>query len=45
MSMNPRPEFLHDLASLTPFILALASDEAPQAATGIFHAIQEVCAW
>ena len=28
-----------------PFILALASDEAPQAAEGIYQAIEEVCGW
>lgn len=28
-----------------PFILALAGDEAPQAAEGIYYAIQEVCEW
>jgi hypothetical protein len=28
-----------------PFILALAGDKAPQAAEGIYHAIQEVCGW
>ena len=27
------------------FILALADNEAPQAAEGIYHAIQEVCEW
>jgi len=45
LAARPRPQFLQDLAVLMPFILALAGDEAPQAAEGIFHAIQEVCAW
>jgi hypothetical protein len=36
---------MYNLAALMPFILALAGDEAPQAAAGIYHAIQEVCAW
>lgn len=45
LAARPRPEFLQDLATLMPFTLALAGDEASQAAEGIFHAIQEVCAW
>lgn len=45
LASQPRPEFLSDLAALMPFILALAGDEAPQAAEGIYHAIQEVCEW
>ena len=45
LAVYPRPAFLDDLAALMPFILALAGDEAPQAAEGIYHAIQEVCEW
>jgi len=45
LAARPRPEFLGDLTALMPFILALAGDEAPQAAEGIYHAIEEVCAW
>ena len=45
LAARPRPQLLSDLATLMPFILALAGDEAPQAAEGIYHAIQEVCAW
>ena len=45
LAVRPRPEFINDLAILMPFILALAGDEAPEAAEGIFHAIQEVCGW
>lgn len=45
LSHRPRPQFLRDLTVLTPWLLALAGDEAPQAAEGIFHAIQDVCAW
>ncbi len=41
----PRPQFLEDLTILIPVVLALAGDEAPQAAEGIYHAIQEICAW
>jgi hypothetical protein len=36
---------MEDLNALMPFILALAGDEAPQAAEGIYQAIQEVCGW
>jgi hypothetical protein len=43
--IHPRPVFFDNLAILMPFILALAGDEAPQAAEGIYHAIQEVCGW
>jgi hypothetical protein len=42
---HPHPAFLVDLAALLPFALALAGDDAPEVAAGIFHAIQEVCAW
>ena len=45
LSQRPRPQFLRDVESLMPFTLALADEEAPQAATGIFHALQDVCAW
>jgi len=45
LATHPRPEFFDNLTALMPFILALAGDEAPQAAAGIYHAIQEVCAW
>ncbi len=45
LAARPRPEFLNDLAALMPFILSLAGDEGPQAAKGIYHAIQEVCEW
>ncbi|MEZ4733392.1 MAG: hypothetical protein R3E79_40365 [Caldilineaceae bacterium] len=45
LAAKPRGEFMHDLAALMPFILALAGDEAPQAAEGIYQAIQEVCGW
>jgi hypothetical protein len=45
MSRSNRPKFLRDLAALMPFILALAGDEAPQTAEGIYQAIQDVCGW
>lgn len=45
IALRPRPQFLQDLAALMPFILAMAGDEAPEAAEGIYHAIQEVCVW
>ena len=45
LSQCPRPQFLLDIASLMPFTLALADEEAPQAATGISQALQEVCGW
>lgn len=45
LAERPRSEFLSKLANMVPFILALAGDEAPQAAEGIYHAIQEVCEW
>lgn len=45
LSQRPRPQFLGDIESLMSFILALADEEAPQAATGIFQALQDVCAW
>jgi len=45
LSQRRRPQFLRDIASLMPFILALADEEAPQAATGIFQALQDVCGW
>ncbi|MEZ4684058.1 MAG: hypothetical protein R2932_58605 [Caldilineaceae bacterium] len=45
LSYLPCSTFQKDLATFMPFILALAGDEAPQAAEGIYHAIQEVCGW
>jgi len=45
LSQRPRPEFIDDLETLLPFVLALAGDEAPQAATGIFQALRDVYAW
>ena len=45
LASRPRPEFLRDITFLMPVILALAGDEAPQAAEGIYHAVQEVCGW
>lgn len=45
LSQRPRPQFLRDIKSLMPFTLALADEEAPQAATGIFQVLQDACAW
>ena len=45
LALQPRPELINELAIFMPLILALAGDEARQAAEGIYHAIQEVCAW
>jgi hypothetical protein len=45
LSSRPRPQFLYDIQILMPFTLALADEEASQAAAGIFHALRDVCAW
>ena len=45
LEQRSREDFLKGLASLMPFILAIAGDEAPQAADDIYSAIQEVCEW
>lgn len=45
LSTKPRTTFLKELSALVPLLLAFAGDEAPQAAEGIYHAIQEVCGW
>jgi len=45
LSQRPRPEFARDLEALLPFVLALAGNEATEAATGVYEALRDVYKW